>query len=47
MYLNKDWMISVKENFEKLGAFISKMSAKELNTPFDFSEDEKKKEADW
>lgn len=40
-------MIAAKENFEKLNTLISKMSDKELTTPFDFSKDEKKKEAYW
>ena len=40
-------MIVAKENFEKLNTLISKMSDKELTTPFDFSKDEKKKEAHW
>ena len=40
-------MIAAKENFEKLNILISKMSDKELTTPFDFSKDEKKKEAHW
>ena len=40
-------MIAAKENFEKLNTLISKMSDKELTTPFDFSKDEKKKEAHW
>ena len=40
-------MITAKENFEKLNTLISKMSDKELTTPFDFSKDEKKKEAHW
>ena len=39
--------IAAKENFEKLNTLISKMSDKELTTPFDFSKDEKKKEAHW
>ena len=43
----EDLMNSAKENYEKLGAIISKMSEEELNTPFDFSKDEKKKEAHW
>ena len=43
----EDLMTSAKENYEKLGAIISKMSEEELNTPFDFSKDEKKKEAHW
>ncbi|WP_314005939.1 ClbS/DfsB family four-helix bundle protein [Gemella morbillorum] len=40
-------LIAAKENFEKLNTLISKMSDKELTTPFDFSKDEKKKEAHW
>jgi len=40
-------MIAAKENFEKLNTLISKMFDKELTTPFDFSKDEKKKEAHW
>ena len=40
-------MIAAKESFEKLNTLISKMSDKELTTPFDFSKDEKKKEAHW
>ena len=43
----EDLMTSAKENYEKLGAIISKMSEEELNIPFDFSKDEKKKEAHW
>ena len=43
----EDLMIAAKENFEKLNTLISKMSDKELTTPFDFSKDEKKKEAHW
>lgn len=43
----EDLIISVKENYEKLNELISKLSEKELNTPFDFSADEKKKEAHW
>ena len=39
-----DLMTAAKENYEKLNLFISKMTEKELNTPFDFSMDEKKKE---
>ena len=40
-------MIAAKENFEKLNTLISKMTDKELTIPFDFSKDEKKKEAHW
>lgn len=38
-----DLMTAAKENYEKLNLFISKMTEEELNTPFDFSKDEKKK----
>ena len=43
----EDLLLAAKENFEKLHTLISKMSDEELNTPFDFSRDEKKKEAHW
>ena len=43
----EDLLISAKENYEQLNELISKLSEKELNTPFDFSADEKKKEAHW
>lgn len=36
-----------KENYEKLNLFIYKLSEEELQTPFDFSRDQKKKEAHW
>ena len=42
----EDLLISAKENYEKLNELISKLSEKELNTPFDFSAGEKK-EAHW
>ena len=42
-----DLMTAAKENYEKLNLLISKMAEVELNTPFDFSKDEKKKEAHW
>ena len=42
-----DLMTTAKENYEKLNLLISKMTEEELNTPFDFSKDEKKKEAHW
>ena len=32
-----DLMIAAKENYEKLDFLISKMTEKELNTPFDLS----------
>lgn len=34
-------------NYEKLNLLISELTEKELLTPFDFSNDEKKKEAHW
>lgn len=43
----KDLISTAKENYEKLMIFISQMTEKELNTLFDFSQDEKKKEAHW
>ena len=43
----EDLMVTAKENYEKLNTIILKMSDEELNTPFDFSKDEKKKEAHW
>jgi len=43
----EDLLISAKENYGKLNELISKLSEKELNTPFDFSADVKKKEAHW
>ena len=42
-----DLMTAAKENYEQLMLLISKMTDKELNTEFDFSTDEKKKEAHW
>ena len=42
-----DLVNTAQTNFEKLNEFIETMSEKELNTPFDFSEDTKKKEAHW
>ena len=35
------------ENYEKLNALIASLTQEELSTPFDFSGDEKKKEAHW
>ncbi len=34
-------------NYEKLNALVSGLTEQELRTPFDFSGDEKKKEAHW
>ena len=42
-----DLMTAARQNYERLNLLISKMSEEELNTPFDFSKDEKKKEAHW
>ncbi|WP_295143275.1 ClbS/DfsB family four-helix bundle protein [uncultured Campylobacter sp.] len=38
-----DLMTAARQNYEKLNLLISKMSEEKLNTPFDFSRDEKKK----
>ena len=43
----KDLLTDAKENYEKFNLLISSMTEDELNTPFDFSKDEKKKEAHW
>lgn len=40
-------MTAATENYEKMNALISGLTEKELQTPFDFSGDEKKKEAHW
>ncbi|HNZ25936.1 MAG TPA: ClbS/DfsB family four-helix bundle protein [Spirochaetota bacterium] len=42
-----DLLNTAQINFKKLNEFIASMSEKELNTPFDFSADVKKKEAHW
>lgn len=42
-----DLMTAASENYEKLNLLISNMTEEELKTPFDFSKDEKKKEAHW
>ena len=45
---NKQQLIAAAtDNYDKLMVFIASMSDEELNTPFDFSADEKKKEAHW
>lgn len=38
---------AANENYEKLQQFIASMTETELETPFDFTWDEKKKEAHW
>lgn len=43
----KDLMIAADAGFHKLQEVISSLTETELNTPFDFSADEKKKEAHW
>jgi len=40
-------MLASKENYDKLNRFISQLSEDELQTPFDFSREPKKKEAHW
>ena len=43
----EDLLSAASENYEKLNLLILNMKEEELNTPFDFSSDEKKKEAHW
>ena len=43
----EDLLSAAAENYEKLNLLILNMKEEELNTPFDFSSDEKKKEAHW
>lgn len=43
----KDLIEAATINYEKLIELIDEMTEKELTTPFDFSKDEKKKEAHW
>ena len=42
-----DLITTSQNNFEKLNTFMDSMSEKELQTPFNFSKDDKKKEAHW
>ena len=42
-----DLLIAAKENYEKLIKMIGDMTEKQVNTPFDFSDEHKKKEAHW
>ena len=42
-----DLMEASEKNYEELKNFIASMTEQELLTPFDFSKDEKKKEAHW
>ena len=39
----EDLMIAAKENYDKLNVLIAMLSDEELNTPLDFSSDEKKR----
>lgn len=39
--------MAATKNYRKLNLLISNLTQKELATPFDFSKDEKKKEAHW
>lgn len=43
----QDLCTAATQDYEKLQALIANMSEKELNTPFDFSDDPKKTEAHW
>lgn len=43
----EDLIISANVNYEKLWELINSLNDKEINTEFDFSKDEKKKEAHW
>ena len=43
----EELVLASKENYEKLNRFISQLSEDELQTPFDFSRDQKKKEVHW
>lgn len=42
-----DLLNAAQTNFTKLQTLVSELSEKELDTPFDFTSDEKKKEAHW
>lgn len=42
-----DLLTASAANYEKLNTLISELTEQELSTPFDFSNDEKKKEAHW
>jgi len=42
-----DLMEAANSGYEELKSFIVSMTEQELSTPFDFSKDEKKKEAHW
>lgn len=40
----EELVLASKENYENLNFFISKLNEEELQTSFDFSKDQKKKE---
>ena len=42
-----DLIMAAEENYKKLNALISNLTEDELSTPFDFTKDDKKKEAHW
>ena len=42
-----DLLTAAAANYEKLNTLVSGLTEKELSTSFDFSSDEKKKEAHW
>lgn len=42
-----DLISAATDNYEKMNSIISSLTEKELATPFDFSGDDKKKEAHW
>ena len=43
----EDLLIAAKENYDKLIEMIDDMTEKQLDTPFDFSDQPNKKEAHW
>lgn len=42
-----DLIMAAEENYKKLNSLISNLTEDELSTPFDFTKDDKKKEAHW
>ena len=42
-----DLLMAASSNYDKMNALIASLTEKELSTPFDFAQDEKKKEAHW
>lgn len=43
----EDLLKAADENYRKMNQLINLLSVQEMETPFDFSQDEKKKEAHW